>query len=162
MDFYASSYTDRIRGIRIFQMQDATEKEDHLMSKDFGPTDQSILGKVYPRSLLYLVSGVCEYFEGQGGSGVHTLDGDDMPILGMDRFYAQSSVFKPADFPSVGQVGAQFAVAPPAVPTKYVRVLSPTVPTPNDGYRSNSQKHGDFPGDQLTQDSIKVCFQQGL
>jgi hypothetical protein len=162
MDFYASSYTNRIRGIRIFQMQDAAEKEDHLMSKDFGPTDPSILGKVYPRSLLYLVSGVCEYFEGQGGSGVHALDGDDMPILGMDRFYAQSSIFEPADFPSVGQVRAQFAVAPPAVPTKYVRVLSPTVPTPNDGYRSNSQKHGDFPGDQLTQDSIKVCFQQGL
>ena len=162
IDFYASYFTNRIRGIRTFQMQDATEQEDHLMSKDSGPTDPSILGKVYPRSLLYLVSGVCEYFEGQGGNGVHKLDGDDMPILGMDRFYAQSSVFKPADYASVAQVCAQFAVAPPTSPTKYVRVLSPTDPTPNDGYRSNSHKHGDFPGDQLTQDSIKVCFQRGL
>lgn len=132
------------------------------MSKDFGPADPSILGEVYPRSLLYLVSGVCEYFESEGGNGVHTLDGDDMPILGMDRFYVESSVFKPADYASVGQARAQFAVAPPASPTKYVRVLSPTDPTPNDGYRSNSRKHGDFPGDHLTQDSIKVCFQQGL
>jgi hypothetical protein len=162
MDFYSTSYTNRIRGIRIFQMQDTTEKEDHLMSKDFGPTDPSILGKVYPRSLLYLVSGVCEYFEGQGGSGVHALDGDDMPILGMDRFYAESNIFKSGDYPSVGQVRTQFVVAPPTSPSKFVRVLSPTAGTPNDGYRSNAQKHGDFPGDPLTQDSIKLCFQQGL
>jgi hypothetical protein len=162
IDFYASNYTSRVRGIRIFQMQDSTEQQDHLMSKDVGPTDPSILGKVYPRSLLYLVSGVCEYFEGQGGSGPHTFDGDDMPILGMDRFYAQPAVFTPADYPNVGRARAQFSVAPPTAPTKYVRVLSPTTKTPNDGYRSTSEKHGNFPGDQATIDSVRLCFQQGL
>jgi hypothetical protein len=94
------------------------------MSKDVGPTDPSILGSVYPRSLLYLVSGICEYFEGRGRSGPHAFDGDDMPILGMDRFYAQTAVFPPGEYPSVGQVVSQFAVAPPTAPTKFVRVLS--------------------------------------
>ena len=162
VDFFATTYTSRVRGIRVFQMKDATEKEDHLMSKDYGPSDPSILGKVYPRSLLYLVSGLCEYFEGVGGIGPHKFDGDDMPILGMDRFYAQTAVFTPADYPNVGHARAQFIVAPPTAQTKYVRVLSPTAETPNDGYRSMAQKHGNFPGDQLTQESIKLCFKQGL
>lgn len=162
MDFFTSSYTSRVRGIRMFQMKDATEQQDHLMSADFGPEDPSILGKVYPRSLLYLVSGICEYFEGQGGSGPHALDGDDMPILGMDRFYAQMAVFSPADYASVGQARTDFAVAPPTIATKYVRVLSPTAATPNDGYRSTAEKHGNFPGDQPTIESIRVCFKQGL
>jgi hypothetical protein len=162
MDFYAANYASRVRGIRIFQMNDATEQQDHLMSKDVGPDDPSILGKVYPRSLLYLVSGVCEYFEGEEGSGPHAFDGDDMPILGMDRFYAQSAVFAPGDYPNVGQARAQFAVAPPKTPTKYVRVLSPTAPTPDDGYRSTALKHGNFPGDGPTMNSIRVCFKHGL
>lgn len=162
MDFYARNYASRVRGIRIFQMNDATEQQDHLMSKDVGPDDPSILGKMYPRSLLYLVSGVCEYFEGEGGSGPHTFDGDDMPILGMDRFYAQPAVFTPGDYPSVGQARAQFAVAPPTAPAKYVRVLSPTPPTPDDGYRSTAEKHANFPGDGPTMNSIRVCFKQGL
>jgi hypothetical protein len=162
MDFFASNYASRVRGIRIFQMNDATEQQDHLMSKDVGPDDRSILGKVYPRSLLYLVSGVCEYFEGEGGSGPHAFDGDDMPILGMDRFYAQSAIFTRGDYPSVGQARVQFAVAPPTAPAKYVRVLSPTPPTSDDGYRSTAEKHGNFPGDGPTMNSIRVCFKQGL
>jgi hypothetical protein len=161
-DFYASTYVSRIKGIRIFQMQDAVEQQDHLLSQDSGPADPSILGKVYPRSLLYLVSGICEYFEGQGGSGPHALDGDDMPLLGMDRFFGQTAVFSSADYPSVGQVRAQFASAPPAGPTKYVRVLSPTATTPDDGYRSTATKHGDFPGNPEIVKSLRVCFKQGL
>ncbi len=162
IDFYASNYASRVRGIRIFQMNDATEQQDHLMSKDVGPDDPSILGKVYPRSLLYLVSGVCEYFEGEGGSGPHAFDGDDMPILGMDRFYAQSSIFTTGDYPSIGHARTQFALAPPTAPARYVRVLSPTAPTPDDGYRSTAKKHGNFPGDGPTMNSIRVCFRQGL
>jgi hypothetical protein len=161
-DFFASSYAIRVKGVRIFQMQDAVEQQDHLMSKDVGPSDPSILGKIYPRSLLYLVSGICEYFEGQGGSGPHALDGDDMPILGMDRFFSQTGVFTAADYPSVGQARTQFAVAPPATATKFVRVLSPTAKTPDDGYRSTAEKHGNFPGDDATIKSIRLCFQRGL
>lgn len=162
IDFYEENYQNRVRGVRIFQMQDAIEQQDHLMSKDYGPDDNSILGKIYPRSLLYLVSGICEYFEGQTGSGPHALDGDDMPILGMDRFFAQTAVFTGADYPNIGQARAQFAVASPPTMAKYVRVLSPTAKNPNDGFRSTAQKHGDFPGDGPTIESLKICFDNGL
>ncbi|MCU1305993.1 MAG: hypothetical protein JWN45_688, partial [Acidobacteriaceae bacterium] len=86
----------------------------------------------------------------------------DMPILGMDRFFSQTGVFTAADYPSVGQARTQFAVAPPATATKFVRVLSPTAKTPDDGYRSTAEKHGNFPGDDATIKSIRLCFQQGL
>lgn len=162
MEFFVNTYTNRISGIRIFQMQDATEQQDHLMSRDAGPSDSSILGHIYPRSLLYLVSGICEYFEGQGGAGVHSFDGDDMPLLGMDRFFSQSKVFTAADYPSVDQIRRQFAVAPPPSPTKFVRVLSPTPPTPNDGYRCTAIKHGNFRGDGPTIASVRFCFEHGL
>ncbi len=49
----------------MFQMEDATEQEDHLLSDGTeSPSDDSFLGSVYPRSLLYLVAGVFEYFPG--------------------------------------------------------------------------------------------------
>ncbi len=162
IDVYASTYTRRVRGIRIFQMTDAAERQDHLMSRDVGPGDPSILGRVYPSSLLYLVSGVAEYFEGAGGTGPHAFDGDDMPLLGMARYPDQTGVFDTNDYPNVATVRTQFTVAPPPSPTTFVRVLSPTAPTPDDGYRSTSLKHGNFPGDPPTMASIIWCFQHGL
>jgi hypothetical protein len=161
-DFFLATYQDRISGIRIFQMNDPTEQQDHLMSRDVGPEDSSILGKIYPRSLLYLVSGVCEYFEGQGGSGPHVFDGQDMPLLGMDRFPSQPLVFGSKTYVSVQQVRDQFSVSPPPPPTKYVRVLSPTDPAASTGYRSSAKKHGDFPRDAETIASLRECFQRGL
>jgi hypothetical protein len=57
----------RIRNIRIFGMQDTVERDDHMVPV------------VYPASLLYFVSGVCE--KGQSG------DEGDTPIVGLQRFY---------------------------------------------------------------------------
>jgi hypothetical protein len=163
MDFYSASYAQRVRGVRIFQMTDAIEKGDHLMSKDFGPGDPSVLGKVYPQSLLYLVSGICETFDGNNNSGPHLFDENDMPILGMDRYFAEVNVYKASDYPSVNQARNNFVVAPPAGPSKFVRVLSSAAPIlPSDGYQSGAQKHGNFPGDEATIGSIRVCFQHGL
>ena len=123
-------------------MKDEVEQQDHLLTKDVGPEDPSILGKVYPRSLLYLVSGVCEYFEGQGGSGVHSLDGSDMPILGMDRFYQQQATFSAATYPSVELVRTDFP-KPPATP-EFARVLSPTDDTAPPGFRSTALQTREF------------------
>jgi hypothetical protein len=160
-DFFASTYTNRIAGIRIFQMSDPTEQQDHLMSRDVGPADPSILGKVYPRSLLYLVSGVCEYFEGQGGNGDHAFDGSDMPILGMDRFTAKNDVFTAAEYPCVQEVRNQFSIGPNGS-NKFARVLSPTVGAAEPGFRSQALKHGAFPRDAQTIESIQLCFQNGI
>jgi hypothetical protein len=115
-DFYAANYAPRrISGIRIFLMKDEIEQQDHLITKDVGPEDTAILGQIYPRSLLYLVSGVCESFEGQSATGLNALNGYDMPILGMDRFYANSTTFTAADYASVAGVRTQFP-APPSTP----------------------------------------------
>ncbi|MBV9574123.1 MAG: hypothetical protein JOY93_08715 [Acidobacteriales bacterium] len=161
MDFYAANYAKRVRGIRIFQMNDATEREDHLMSRDYGNADTSILGNVYPRSLLYLVSGICEDF-GITGTGAHAFDRSDMPLLGMDRFYAETAVFNATDYPTVEQIRQRFAAAPPPTRSKFVRVLSPNSKLPDDGFRSMSHKHGNFPSDDATQNSIRFCFKYGL
>lgn len=161
-DFFSSKYVPgRVSGIRIFQMKDSVEQQDHLLTKDVGPGDPSILGKVYPRSLLYLVAGVCESFEGQGGSGKHALDGFDMPILGMDRYYDNNGVFTAADYPSIGMLRTEFPV--PAVGPAFARVLSPTdLTTAQLGFRCTALKHGNFPGDEFTIESLKECFDHGL
>ena len=161
-DFFANKYVPgRVSGIRIFQMRDSVEQQDHLLTKDVGPGDPSILGKVYPRSLLYLVAGVCESFEGQGGSGKHALDAFDMPILGMDRYYENNRVFTAADYPSVGLLRTEFPV--PAAGPAFARVLSPTnLATAPLGFRCTAMKHGNFPGDEFTIESLKECFDHGL
>jgi hypothetical protein len=160
-DFYAQAYTRRIRGIRMFQMKDATEQEDHLLSNGTGPSDNSFLGSVYPRSLLYLVAGVCEYFLGEDAEAPHGLDGFDMPILGMDRYFEQTEIFASAYYPSLGLIRTQF---PTPSPTKFARVLSPTNTTnpPPIGLRCGSLKHGNFPGDSETIQSIQAILQHGL
>jgi hypothetical protein len=160
-DFYASTYIKRIRGIRMFQMKDATEQEDHLLSKGTGPSDNSFLGNIYPRSLLYLVAGVCEYFQGEDEKAPHDLDGFDMPILGMDRYFERAKIFESQDYPSLDLIRAQFPT--PSV-TKYARVLSPTDTTnpPPIGFRCGSLKHGDFPIDDETIQSIQTILQHGL
>jgi hypothetical protein len=161
-DFYTANYVaTRVGGVRIFQMKDAVEQQDHLLTQDVGPGDPSILGNVYPRSLLYLVSGVCESFEAENMPGADALDGTDMPILGMDRFYADSATFPAAKYPSVDSVRAQFP-DPPGTPA-FARVLSPTDNTTAPiGFRCTSLKHGNFPGDPYTIESLIHCFTNGL
>lgn len=161
-DFFAANYTPgRISGLRIFQMEDSVEQQDHLLTKDVGPGDPSILGKVYPRSLLYLVSGVCESFDAQSMPRANPLDANDMPIFGMDRYYADASVFGAAEYPYVAAVRNQFP-DPPSNPA-FARVLSPTDnATATVGFRCTALKHGNFPGDPYTIESLKDCFINGL
>lgn len=60
----------RLANLRIFTMEDSIECQDDL--------DNTIAGKVYPRSLLYLISGILE--RRRGGAAYA-----DAPLLGMDR-----------------------------------------------------------------------------
>jgi hypothetical protein len=157
--FYAANYGARADAIRLFGMKDSTEKQDLLMSSDTGADpDAPILGRLYPRSLLYLVSGICEAFEtGSPVDPPHDLDGDDRPLLGMDRFFAATSTFSDNDYPDVKQARADLSRSP-----KFARVLSPTDPKAPPGMRSQSLKHGNFPGDEQTIESVSWCFQNGI
>src|ERR1051326_6028432 len=71
MDDFAlvlGKHNNSIANFRMFSMTDASEAKDHL------------LGIIYPRSLLYFISGV---LEGEA----------DVPIVGMNRFLVDETVF---------------------------------------------------------------------
>jgi len=108
---------------RIFTMGDYYEIRDHL------------LGKVYPRSLLYLVSGLLE-------------KGFDEYILGLERHVS-------AKFPYNNsrelKIANKFLYS-----SSYDRlVYSVTPDSAPVGKRSQSRKHGDFDCDHLTQESLQ-------
>ena len=60
----------RVANLRIFTMEDANERIDDL--------DKTTAGKVFPRSLLYLISGILER---RSAGDAYA----DAPLLGMDR-----------------------------------------------------------------------------
>jgi hypothetical protein len=121
-----------------------------------------ILGKFYPRSLLYLFPGFANIPKVKAGAVHMSSMVTTCPSWEWTGFLRRL-VYSPLPIILVvGQVRGQFAVAPPAAATKYVRVLSPTAPNPDDGYRSTARKHGDFPGNPETVKSVRLCFQQSL
>ncbi|WP_428152347.1 hypothetical protein [Brevundimonas sp.] len=61
----------RLDNIRVFTMTDEREKKDDL--------DGNLFGKIYPRSLLYLISGVLEFLPDSGRTY------PDAPISGLQR-----------------------------------------------------------------------------
>jgi hypothetical protein len=163
IDFWAANYGKRVKGIRVFGMTDTAECKDLLMSSDTGDSpDASILGRVYPRSLLYLVSGICESFEAQNAASPSKMDAYDMPLLGMERFFSNQQVFN-SNYASILDARRALPTTNEALrDLKSVRVLSPTPSQAGRGLRSGALKHGDFPGDSQTQDSLEFCFVNGL
>ena len=114
-----------IRNFRMFAMTDENESNDELVPI------------IYPRSLLYFVSGV--------------LEGEpDVPIMGMQRFYS----FDGNDFPSVGRVRAWLEEGAGR------RVWS--IDETADGLGSKSLKHGDFDNDEVTVASIGFILKNGF
>ena len=128
----------RIANVRRFGMQDETEANDVLVPI------------IYPRSLLYFVSGLLESTEDD-----YPLRLPDMPLVGMQRFSTLADVFTPAEFPEIEGV-EQFLGG-------YTRhsVWSITDPGGLDGNRSSSQKHGDFDNDEATVTSLKYILDHG-
>lgn len=113
---------DLIRECHVFTMTDAAECADHL------------LGPVYPRSLLYLVSGVVER-DDHGASAV-------VPVIGMNRY--RGAVYAERQGLTVGR---EFLSDDRVV-------LSPSPPDAPPGRRAGALSHGAFDDDQLVRDSI--------
>jgi hypothetical protein len=118
-----------VGNFRMFAMQDQFELQDRLVPI------------IYPRSLLYFVSGV--------------LEGDsDVPILGMQRFLNSSTVFSEAKFPEVSSVRSFLTKKPSYAVWSVVAGQS--------GMCSSSKSHGDFDDDADTLASIAVILAQGF
>jgi hypothetical protein len=102
-------------GFRLFAMRDELEKKDNLVPG------------LYPRSLLYFVSGVVER-EPDGSTSF------DRPILGMERYFLDAEVYdqieveKARQFLAASDRHAVWSIAADGA----------------DGLRSNSNRHGGF------------------
>jgi hypothetical protein len=117
------------RAMRIFGMQDDVEAQDAMVPF------------VYPRSLLYFVSGLLE--TDAGGTAVV-----DMPLVGMERYYTLTEVYADDATKSVRAF------------TKGRQVWS--VASGAAGLCSESRRHGDFDNDRTTRDSLIAIVSQGI
>ena len=161
--FWDANYTARIQALRCFSMADLAEQNDLLMSSDLGTDpNPSILGRVYPRSLLYLISGVLETFApGVVPNPPHDLDTTDMPVFGMDRFFEDTTLyFARGSIPRLAIARKCFAGL--GATNAFLRVLSPTASGAPDGQRCTAMKHGAFPSDPSMCESLAFCLQGGI
>lgn len=117
--------TQYIANLRLFTMTDAAERDDRL------------LGALYPRSLLYFVSGVLE--RDRSGSSTVT------PLTGLSR-YLDSTYSRSAELQG-----------PRAFLSGRV-VLSPTDDTAPLGRRTQALKHGLFDDDSSTLESVQAMI----
>lgn len=118
--------TSKFKKFRIFTMSDHYETRDHL------------LGKVYPRSLLYLISGFLE-------------NGYDEYILGLERHI---KAVKPYNIPEL-QKAHDFIYSQ----MEDRIVFSVTNGDAPYGGRSESKTHSDFDNDPATQQSLQTIIQ---
>jgi hypothetical protein len=127
-----SLYGERVKAFRLFGMQDSLEAQDNLVP----PL------AIYPRSLLYFVSGVLE-------------DEADKPIVGMQRFYSGQPPFDEAAYPEI-EIVRRFLAATPGR-TVWSEADGGT------GLASAARSHGDFDdADPVTLASLKYIIQEGL
>lgn len=105
----------------MFTMDDENEGRDRLM------------GRAYPRSLLYLISGILE-------------TEPDATILGMQRHVSGEEPYQDGELRAV----AQFVNAPTR------SVWSVTGGDAPRGFRTESRRHGDFDEDPATRDSLRA------
>jgi hypothetical protein len=119
----------RIRGMRIFGMRDHLECEDTLMPR------------IYPRSLLYFVSGVLE-------------SASDEPLMGMERYYSGVPPYGQDGIPAISTVTAFLATQPDSL------VWSPRTGVP--AASSQATRHGDFDDDVATIESVVRIVTSGF
>jgi hypothetical protein len=127
-----SEHGDRIRAFRAFGMKDALEAVDQLVP----------VVPIYPRSLLYFVSGVVE-------------DEPDKPLVGMERFFSGQPPYDDAANPPIKTVRG-FAQAGPN------RTIW-SIAEGEAGLISAAQSHGQFSSaDVGTLESVSHIIKEGL
>lgn len=125
-------YGDRVKAFRLFGMSDELEGRDNLVP----PLP------IYPRSLLYLVSGLLE-------------NEADKPIVGMQRFYSGQPPFDPAAYPEI-EIIRRFIESAPG---RTVWSLADAGP----GLASQAASHGAFDDeDKVTLKSVCHLIAEGF
>jgi hypothetical protein len=128
--------TGRVANIRVFGMSEAREKEDDLVFDNV-----PVLRNVYPRSLLYFVSGVCERDA-------------DFPLAGMQRYYSGRQPYVGGGFEDVEEIRRLMAAA---------RGRLNWAPTPEvPGFWTTGRDHGAFDEDGPTRLSLQHIIRSGF
>jgi hypothetical protein len=119
---------------RAFAMDDAREKGDQLLGDGTG--DSPLLRALYPRSLLYFVSGVVE-------------EEVDMPLVGMARFFGEPPAREDDDVANARAMLSGYA-------KRFVWAADgmPRV----DGEWSDARDHGGMDNDEATLASVRFLF----
>jgi len=146
-------HAGRIRNFRMFAMTDDLERADQVWGKDPALRDARDWRRfIYPSSLLYLVSGL---LESKPRSGVDPVDEPDMPLLGMQRFFASTSTYDEQRFPEVQAVRGWLSRDPKRTVWSVVRDAGP-------GLNSESKDHGFFDDDPATLESLRSIVMSGF
>ncbi|MFJ4292809.1 hypothetical protein ACIP1U_23945 [Cupriavidus sp. NPDC089707] len=128
----------RIANFRLFGMSDDLESNDNMVPI------------LYPRSLLYFVSGL---LEGRTNDDNGWEGEVDAPVVGMQRYLGNGEVFNEKDFPYVASVGRYLANRPDTAIWSESGI--------GDGRNSRSRKHGDFDDDPDTVASVAWMIKHG-
>lgn len=125
-------HDERIACFRLFAMQDELEIKDRLVP----------VVPIYPRSLLYFVSGVLE-------------DEPNKPITGLQRFYSGVPPYDSSAYPEIEAVRSYIA----ADPNRAVW----SVADRGSGLASSAKRHGDFDDkDEATMQSLHHILTAGF
>lgn len=148
-----AEHGDRVGRVRLFAMQDELERQDQVWGADEALKEGKDWRRfIYPSSLLYLVSGILESIARADGTLV---DEPDMPLVGMQRFFANKEVYPDEQFASIGQVRAWIAKDPRTL------VWSKTTQAV-DGGNCASSDHGAFDNDPATLKSLTYIVGKGF
>lgn len=119
---------------RSFAMGDDLERRDTLVPA---------VPFLYPSSLLYLVSGICES------------DADE-PLVGMQRYYSKMKPYDPKDSKSIRSVLDFLATKPDST------IWSKTAADAKPGLRTLAEHHGDFDNEGATLESVMHLLHSGF
>lgn len=140
---------DRVQEMRVFTMDDDHERIDRVLAPVVGPFFKA-LAEYYDHSLLYAISGIFE-------------PSPDEPILGMDRFLLPPTIrdiracagddrTTVAQLMEIDQV--QNFLNSRLGGTLSTFVFSPSPVEAKPPFASHAMRHGDFPTDPDTRDSL--------
>lgn len=130
----------RVDGLRIFTMSDKLERANHL--------DDTVFGKLFHRSLLYLILGVLEQDGGRPYS--------DASLLGLERHL--SPQYRPTreEQDQLMVLRTVFGASPDRL------IYSETPAGAAPGRRTASKVHGGYWDDEATLDSIRWIARNGF
>lgn len=144
---------NRIGKFRMFAMKDALERDDQVWGQDDelkGGGDWRRF--IYPSSLLYLVSGILESRREPDGT---LIDQPDTPLLGMERFFADSKTYPDAEFPAIKETRAWLTSVTNSM--VWSRCTGQML-----GLNCESTDHGAFDDNELTIQSLRHISESGF